>query len=75
MFSATIHADTYQATREPFHREAYWAIVKEGTETEVRKLFSPSSIVDMTTAGDGGNREWRGRSAQCWSHVRQCQLQ
>ena len=34
-FTATISADTYQATDEPFHRPAYWAIMKEGKEEEV----------------------------------------
>ena len=34
-FTASISADTYQDTDEPFHRPAYWAIMKEGKEKEV----------------------------------------
>ena len=33
--TATVSADTYQDTDAPFHRPAYWAIMKEGKEQEV----------------------------------------
>ena len=38
-FTATISADTYQDTDAPFHRPAYWAIMKEGKEEEVSGLI------------------------------------
>jgi hypothetical protein len=34
-FTASLSADTYQNTDEPFNRPAYWAIMKEGKEKGV----------------------------------------
>ena len=39
MFSATIHADTFEAEEEPSHRQANWAIVKKGAESKVLYNF------------------------------------
>ena len=41
-FTASLSADTYQNTDEPFNRPAYWAIMKEGKEKGVgnRDLLS-----------------------------------
>ena len=41
MFSATIHADTFEAEEEPSHRQANWAIVKKGAESKVLYHFLP----------------------------------
>ena len=70
-FSASLSADTYQDTDEPFNRPAYWAIMKEGKEKEVggRQLLSVFSHVSV-----GHNRGYQQRSiwgyVQCRHHVR-----
>ena len=47
MFSATIHADTFEAEEQPPHRQANWAIVKKGAEPKVLyNFFYP--ICDLT---------------------------
>eukprot|EP00092_Neocalanus_flemingeri_P005773 GFUD01006214.1.p1 GENE.GFUD01006214.1~~GFUD01006214.1.p1 ORF type:complete len:546 (-),score=180.12 GFUD01006214.1:177-1628(-) len=59
-FTATISADTYQDTDAPFHRPAYWAIMKEGKEEEaIKEATSTSSYGNKFSAGimfgDAGN--------------------
>jgi len=50
MFSATIHADTFEAEEEPSHRQANWAIVKKGAESKaLDELTSVGG--DLSSAG------------------------
>ena len=65
-FSASLSADTYQDTDEPFNRPAYWAIMKEGKEKEVggRQCCQPFHIVYVG--------HYRGYEQHClWGYV-QC---
>ena len=63
MFSATIHADTFEAEEEPSHRQANWAIVKKGAESKAidTVCFNLNDLTDLY-AGIGRVNICRRRS-------------